>query len=743
MSAEDALVFSSPRPKVSELIKEFERCSPITANWNRFSSNEDIRFCRWSGQSADGKKHDAAMAEGSTAFPFEGASDARTFTIDEVINETVAVEVVAFWRSILRVQGVEAGDIDSSAYAQKLFEWVMGTKQYKDLVREVELHSQYTHTYGWSVLMITWTQEYILKRVKATMAQLLEIAAAAAAQGENVSGSRFQVSGQEQPDGFSSTRNQRPETSNTSVAAALPEMIMDPEMENAVVDLLTQLQPQLTAKRARQAVRDLRNTGEAEVPMPYLCKNEPCIRTLKPWQEIFISNFTNDIQHARVFVKEWLSEVDLRSRIYTDGWDELWVQEAVKHKGECFVFNDALGTTSLSGLDGLSLQPFGDSDLIEVIHCYVKQLDEDNVPGIYCTTLHAGITKAPHAERELYAKHELLEYAHGKMPFVVRKREHLSSTITSSRGLPEILSTTQRSVKVQEDSVTDNTSLGVVPPILVPELEGVDYKFAPAAQIPVRGLGQGREPRFMDVPGGNTKVAFELMDRLERRIDRYTGRVRADEPAQGPQALQQKFVQSNLLSWTEAFQQEFVLLQQFLPADKFQRITGSEGRLADDPDTISQSYDFILTFDVRDLDTDYLQAKLKAIKDMVLPVDAAGRIDRAKLVELLLRAIDPTLAKELIVDKTSASQALFNKVKQDLIGMMAGFEPEYVEMDPTAQTQLQYAQQLLQANPKLQQAMGSDERTQKMFENWAKNRQQSVVQEQNKQVGRIGVQAMQ
>lgn len=709
--AEDDLVFSKPLPKVAELIKEFERCSPVTQNWNRFSSNEDIRFCRWSGQSSDGKKHDASMAEGDSAFPFEGASDARTFTIDEVINETVAVEIVAFWRSILRVQGVEASDIDAAAYAQRLFEWVMGTKQYRELIREVELHSQYTHTYGWSVLMITWVQDYVLKRIKASMQELIEVV------GRGEGG---------------------------GMAQSLPEMIMDPAMESAVVELLTNLQPQLTAKRARQAVRDLRNTGEAEIPMPYLCRNEPCIRALKPWQEVFVSNFTGDIQQARVFVKEWITEVDLRSKIYTEGWDEEWVEEAVKHKGEGFVFNDAfsIGQQPLTA-DALTLQPFGDTDLIEILHCYIKQLDEDNVPGIYCTTIHAGIIKAPgDPTRELYAKHELLDYAHGRMPFVVRQREHLSNTITSSRGLPEVLYTTQRSLKVQEDSVTDNTSLGVLPPILVPELEGVDYKFAPAAQVPVRGLGQGREPRFMDVPASNTKVAFELIDRLERRVDRYTGRVRQDEPAQGPQAIQQKFVQSNLLSWTEAFQQEFVLLQQFLPVEKFQRITGSEGRLANDPETLAQSYDFILTFDVRDLDTDYLQAKLKAIKDMVLPVDAAGRIDRAKLVELLLRAIDPTLAKEVITDRTSASQALFNKVKSDFLGMMAGFEPEYVELDPTAGTQLQYADQLMRGNPKLQQSIATDERTKKMAENWVKNRQQSVAQEQNKQVGRIGVQPM-
>ena len=49
-------------------------------------------------------------------------------------------------------------------------------------------------------------------------------------------------------------------------------------------------------------------------------------------------------------------------------------------------------------------------------------------------------------------------------------------------------------------------------------------------------------------------------------------------------------------------------------------------------------------------------------------------------------------------------------------------------------------QQIVQGNPKYQEALQGDERFQALLENYGKNLQQSVTQEQNKMIGRIGVQ---
>ena len=53
---------------------------------------------------------------------------------------------------------------------------------------------------------------------------------------------------------------------------------------------------------------------------------------------------------------------------------------------------------------------------------------------------------------------------------------------------------------------------------------------------------------------------------------------------------------------------------------------------------------------------------------------------------------------------------------------------------------MQFMQQIVQGNPKYQEALQGDGRFQALLENYGKNLQQSVSQEQNKMIGRIGVQ---
>jgi hypothetical protein len=71
--------------------------------------------------------------------------------------------------------------------------------------------------------------------------------------------------------------------------------------------------------------------------------------------------------------------------------------------------------------------------------------------------------------------------------------------------------------------------------------------------------------------------------------------------------------------------------------------------------------------------------------------------------------------------------------------MMLGNEAGYVENDPTAQTKMMYLQDILSKNPKAQQAQQGDPVFTMLLQNYVKNLQMSIMQQQNKQIGRIGV----
>ena len=104
-----------------------------------------------------------------------------------------------------------------------------------------------------------------------------------------------------------------------------------------------------------------------------------------------------------------------------------------------------------------------------------------------------------------------------------------------------------------------------------------------------------------------------------------------------------------------------------------------------------------------------------------------------------MNAIAPDMAKEVIIDQTTASQKMYRDVQTDIALMILGNEPQYVENDPTAQTKMQYTQEIMSKNPVAQQAAQSNPTFQMIFQNYIKNLQMSVSQQQNKQIGRIGV----
>jgi hypothetical protein len=120
-------------------------------------------------------------------------------------------------------------------------------------------------------------------------------------------------------------------------------------------------------------------------------------------------------------------------------------------------------------------------------------------------------------------------------------------------------------------------------------------------------------------------------------------------------------------------------------------------------------------------------------------MDVGGVLDRNRLTEMMIQAIAPEMAKELIVNQQQASQKMYKDVQSDIGMMLLGNEVLYQEKDPTAQTKLQFTQQIMQQNPKAQAALQQDPNFQQLFQNYIKNLQMSIMQQQNAQIGRLGV----
>ena len=248
----------------------------------------------------------------------------------------------------------------------------------------------------------------------------------------------------------------------------------------------------------------------------------------------------------------FLTEAELRANIVNAEWDEDWVEKIIKTAGRSVEFFDfSQSVTNISLNDTTTRQ----DNLIEVVYAYTRQITEDNIPGIYCTVFSPIYTTDDSGEH-IHAKHELLDYAHCRYPFIEFRRERLKRRVMESRGVPEICETWQNEIKTQRDSIFDSTSFETLPPIMVNKRIGLSNKVGPAVQLPVTKPG---DYEFMRPPARTPNTALNLIDIVEKQADSYFGRANPNVPPVQTQLKQQRMVNNWLTTWTEAYQQMFSL----------------------------------------------------------------------------------------------------------------------------------------------------------------------------------------
>ena len=231
-----------------------------------------------------------------------------------------------------------------------------------------------------------------------------------------------------------------------------------------------------------------------------------------------------------------------------------------------------------------------------------------------------------------------------------------------------------------------------------------------------------------------------MLDYIRERVDRYCARPSTGVPPVVWQTAQQADMVLDLMVWSDVFKQVFQLAMQYWPADQFERITGMKPNWDRSMDEINFQYDLIMNADVKELDTDAVASKVKAVT-AITAQDQSNAIDKHAVTSMLLRTIDPQFGG-LLKSPQSGQEEVMKKVQDDMLKLGMGMEPVYdKKKNPAAGMELQFAQQILQQSPQLQKA-SQDPEGQKLFENYFKNKQQMVAQQENIGVGQSGVQEL-
>ena len=199
------------------------------------------------------------------------------------------------------------------------------------------------------------------------------------------------------------------------IAVSVAEIFADEDREEEALEILRQQFDSINDKRAKKALKQLRELGVAEIPVVKTDINRPTMVSKCPRADILLPQYATDVKDVdRMHIRTFMSIQDLRSAVANQEWDEEWVDD---------VIDNAMGV-SQQDIDG----PYGNrdanlsnqqatlfnlgnrdaEDLVEIVETYQRQVDrEDGAIGFYRTVW------CPKKNREDkeggFAIHELLK----------------------------------------------------------------------------------------------------------------------------------------------------------------------------------------------------------------------------------------------------------------------------------------------------------------------------------------------
>ena len=637
--------------------------------------NFNTRMCLWGGKSRDNRKHSRM---GKEPFPWDGASDQEVPLVDELIKCHAAMVMNGVRKANIVASPVGSDDVGRAKVVAQFLKWLLNV-QMPEFHTEIERSINHLLEKGIAVTYQCWIskEQKILQTIR-----LNEIA---------------------------------------QVMPEVAEAIMDEAMEGQFVDLIAG-QFAVGRRKARSMLRELRGSGETSIPVSTGTENRPSILALAPDEDIFFPPYTVDVQDAPyVFQVMHYTPTQLREMVLNQGWDSDWVEYIIEH---------SKGDTEPDPHPQLQTVTDTRNDIVEVVYAYQRLMDDDGVPGIYCTIFHPKNTGITDELSKPYAKHELLGYAHGKYPFTVTKLEQYSKRLYETRGYPEIARGFQNQLKVEIDSQIDRAALQF-PPLEYPAgRPPVDWK--PGGKIPYRVPG---EVRFADMPR-LSPASIDVRNQITAQVNRYFGRNAEGVDRMEAAAKQQDLINRIFTHLRQSLEQIFSLYQQYGPDEEYYRVTGVQDMQRFDKGNPGERYDFYLNFDIVTQDPEQIVERVDAIAKLGAALDKSGTLDTESLLQMAVEQIGPGWGERVILPKETATQKAVEEERLAIAQLTSGIDLD-VKPNDAHEVKMQVFQQWLQ-QPDIQEKIQQDEGLQARIENYGKKRMFQMQQIQNASIGRLG-----
>jgi hypothetical protein len=688
--------------------------------WEDRALAEETRFCRWDGQSSDGRLHSAAF-NNREVVPFEGASDQRVRWADALCIEKCQMLLVALMRAQPRCEGRGKGDQPKAQMWTTLARWAIDILAVKWLREHaVMLNYALQDTPAVAGMHVTWRREIGLDLEELTVEQLRDRYMELAQQ------TLGQMAGQVGPEAAQ-------EMLATAADAFMAALTDKDRGQDELAGMLQEFFDGLKPARARKIIRQIRDTGRAEFPVKRVVYEGPDIHAMRFGDDFIVPDNTTDFQRASPWFRlEWLTEAELRGRSESDGWDADFIEDVLGQEGVT-VFTQyestERGSTAILALNKLGPEKFRGK--YQVAHAYFWGINEDDIPARYECVFH------PNSERTAFGR-RMLRDRHGKWPAVIYQRETLTSFMLDSRGIPELIGPAQGIVKGLHDSGTDAGTVWALPPILAFGLQNHGNTYLE----PMRLIQGKRDARFEPVQAPAYPVHVkEHLARIESERDWYFGRPVANDPdPQRAATARELEIVAFLGMVRETVKILVALVQQHASDELLARITDRAGdAVSRSREEIQGEFDVRLVFDPRDLDFESVVSRATAVRDVVLAIDKAGTVDTTPLAQGIFRSIFPYMADDVLrpVDQAESDELLDEARNLTLI--RAGVMPQ-LNTEGTWNYQLRfdwYTNQMTE-NPAIFDDMGPDKR--QLLMKWLGGMQQQATQfGKNVEIGRTGI----
>jgi hypothetical protein len=675
----EELTYVSKKPNVKSLRYAYDQTVvELEAYFDLCRTSYDDRRNWWPGKSRDLRKH------GADAFPWEGAADMESHVIDERVTKLVSLFISSMKRANVRAFPVEAGDMARSKVVSNFMKWMVSSGYIPRFAREMELGANYFLERGILITYVGWHREDRRFLQKLDLNQIAQMS---------------------------------PE---------LAEMVLNGDNDDELVELLRATFDGVTTKKAKRAIKELRKSGAAELPVVRRQVDAPEVKTLAPDGDFMFPPYVTDPQRAPYcFWRTYYTAQELENKIVTDGWDSDFVDHVIdKYRGVNIdsIEREQEGRRSTSLTDNA----YEANELIELVHVYQRLIDpEDGSEGIYETVMHKDFDGDDGLGIPSYAKFELMN-GYEDYPVVVTKLSEDSKRLYDAQTIPDILRGIQHQVKIERDSRIDRNSIATLPPIMHP-VGNSPKDWGPGRMIPYRRKG---EFEFGPTPAYNGG-SVEMEQTMERQADAMVG-LDMDDPMS--QLRRQFLVDKFLEHCAEVLRLAYRCFQRFGPDSIFFRVTGSPDPQQFDKGNPDENFDILISYDVLNTDPDAQEKKLNQLVSLT-QLDRNGRISIDRLLEIAAASIDPVLADAVMQPGDQAQEQVVKQVTDDLAKIFAGIE---MPARPNgAQVALQVIQQYVSQPDVAQRAQG-DEAFAGRLQKYAGQYTFQLQQAQNAQIGRVG-----